>query len=44
VTSAIGCMNGPSPADISNYALALSAYAYTLYGQNPHGDRQSWMS
>ena len=32
--SAIGCLDGANPADMSTYALALSAYAYTLYDQD----------
>jgi len=30
----MGCLGEPSPEEMSTYALALSAYAYTLYGQD----------
>ena len=34
VEAAIDCLGTQSLTDMSTYALALSAYAYTLYGED----------
>ena len=40
MTSAIGCLDAADVPDMSTYALALAAYAYTLYESTASARRQ----